>query len=209
MTSTPISVECPFCAQRAVDVASLRGDGGRGKQLGAWEREILRRSGPSDRRADASSRAGGLPLLREVFPQRVLDAKTWVADSPSQSVVRAAALRLEEAGLISLLGPTPGEATLWIEENVHRDWDVHDKVRRRLLLGNFSWRTLLGDEVVKEFQGVFGTPGSTARIRWRTRLDAAQAMADARCSEQHAERELGAWATALQNPRRPGAIARR
>lgn len=178
-----------------------------------WEREILRRSGPSERRRPATAggdRPDGLPLLREVFPERPL-SEFWEVDvSPSQPVIRAAAARLEAAGLVSLLAPTAREATLWIDEQVVDLDDEQERLlRRRLLQTSFSWRTLLGDELVAAYTAVFGRPASESRMRWDTRLDAAHVRADQRCREAHREADLQAWRRALTNPKRLAAPARR
>jgi hypothetical protein len=208
-----VSSACRFCIQRALDAAALRREDRRGKQLGRWEREILRRSGPSRARLPTRGereRLGGLPLLREVFPERNLDRDDWeIVGSPSQPVLRAAGARLEHAGLISLLAPTAGEAGLWIEQAIGRDWEEAPAVRRRLLLGSSSWRTLLGDEIVTAYAPVFGRAGSTLRIRWDGRLDEALALADSRCREGHDEDVIVSWSAALRNAKRPNVLVRR
>ena len=161
--------QCRFCSQRARDVAALRRDGQRGKQLGIWEREILRRSGASQSRSGVH-RMGGLPLLSELFPEREF-REDWQSDrSPSKPVLRAAAARLERAGLVSLLVPTRLEADRWLEVHIGRSWEHHEEIRRRLLLTNFSWRSLLGDQLIAAYPAALGRSASSSRIRWDSRL---------------------------------------
>ena len=199
--------DCPFCRQRKEDVSRLRGVA-RGKQLGFWEREILRRSGPSARRGERSERSGGLPLLSELFPERDFRASWQAQASPSKPVLRAAALRLERTGLVSLLNPSREEAERWIETYIGRDWEPHDEVRRRMLLTSFSWRSLLGDELIARYPLAFGQ-GSTSRIRWDGRLEEARLAADEACREHHSEVAIERSREALTNARRAGARPRR
>lgn len=209
--SLGVIVECAFCERRAKDVLALRREGGRGKQLGAWEREILRRSGPCDARVVSRVRPAGLPLLREAFPERDLNEAWDDGSSPSQSVLRAAGARLEGAGLVSLLAPNAAEAEVWIYGALGRDWPEEGTIRRRLLLGSFSWRTLLGDEIARTYAKVFGRAGSTLRMRWDDRLDRAHAVADQRCAEGDGHREgtMRMWSEALRNDKREHALPRR
>jgi len=205
--SAPTTRDCPFCVQRASDVQALRREGARGKQLGAWEREILRRSGASELRL-RPDRPGGVPLLREVFPERDLRAE-WISPrSPSQPVLRAAGARLEQAGLVSLLAPRADDPRRWIDGQIGRDWEHDEAVRRRLALTNFSWRTLLGDEILDAYQAALRRPRSASRIRWDRRLDEAHARADERCRDAHADDAIEDARRALENARRP-APARR
>lgn len=207
--SNNITIDCPFCVQRAKDAEALRHEGGRGKQLGAWEREILRRSGQSDGRGEHGSRTMGLPLLSEIFPERDLQLTWSDAQSPSKPVVRAAAARLEHAGLVTLLLPTRQEADRWLDTYIGRDWDARPEVRRRLLLTNFSWRTLLGEELVSRYPTALRRPASSSRIRWDTRLDEALAAATERCQNDHSELAISKSREALAHPRRIASIPRR
>jgi hypothetical protein len=118
---------------------------------------------------------------------------------------------LEAAGLVSLLVPTTGEAEVWIYSQLGRDWPDVAEVRRRLLLGSFSWRTLLGDEIARTYTKVFGRAGSTTRLRWDERLDRAHAVADERCAglDGHREARIADWKAALINERRGLAEPRR
>jgi hypothetical protein len=195
--------ECPSCALRAQDVRRLRGAGGRGKQLGSIEREILRRAGASELRTrPREQRSGGLPLLREVFGPEPL-RKSWdTGPHPSQPVVRAAAARLQAAGLVSLLQATRREAADWVAQMVGKEWPDENAVRRRLLLTNFCWRTLLGDALVQTYGAALQRAGSQSRLRWDHRLDDAHAFADRRCAHEHSEQAISEVKALLSSPTR-------
>lgn len=172
---------CPYCLDRENDARALRGTGTRGKQLGALERRILADSGAPERRIEvlhddsetvrlADDPTGGFPLLVES------------GGIPQQTAMRAAAARLQKAGLVTLLRPTVAEARRWIDSRYSLETRPDpDPLQRRLRLSRFSWRTLLGDEIVNGYPRALRDADSRARIRWDRRLDEALERARARC----------------------------
>lgn len=166
---------CPHCLerQRLADLLRDGLGGGRGKQLGRVERDVLLMSAPWQREL------GGM-MLRPWTPLLAEDSTT-----STQTAMRAAASRICAAGLISLRRGTHGDTEMFLRgayasgERARPSRGVVDPLRRRLAHARWSRRTLLGEGIVILYRDVLEIPGR--RLRWDARLDEALIGAHLRC----------------------------